>query len=83
MNIESMNLPEIPSAGLSMGLTLVTGFAVRRLAGFVDKINPINRLIKFFENTNNEYAKIYNENSAELKVVDKEISDLKRMKTNQ
>ena len=83
MNIAMFNVPEISAHSTTLGISYATSFAVNKLSGLLDKINPINKLTKTFDDANNSNVQVYQDNVKELEHLDREIANLQRMKANQ
>ena len=83
LNIATFSAPEIPCAGTTMGAVYTTAFIVNKLSGLLDKINPINKLIKTFDDANQNNIDVFKAHQLEIEQLDREIAQLRAMKNNQ
>jgi len=88
MNLLTFNVPEIPAAGMTLGLTYITAGAANFLSGIVVNIlgktnNPISKVIKTFDDATAQNAKVYQSQAEELNQLKADIINLQRMKANQ
>lgn len=88
MNLLTFNVPEIPAAGMTLGLTYATAGATNFLSNIVVNAlgktnNPITKVIKTFDNAVAQNAKVYQSQAEEIEQLKADIINLQRMKANQ
>ena len=83
ISLATFSTPEISCAGTAMGAVYATAFAVDKASGLLDKINPMNLLVKYFDNITADNVEVLKENQAEIDQLDREIATLQAMKKNQ
>ena len=84
----AFNVPEIPAAGVTLGLTYATAGATNFLSGKVVNAlaktnNPISKVIKTFDDATAQNVKVYQSQAEEIEQLKSDIINLQRMKANQ
>lgn len=83
LSLVTTSLPEIGAAGTTLGLAYTTSFVVNKLSNLLDKVNPMNKIIKVFDDANVTNADVVKNNQIEIEQLDREIAMLRAMKKNQ
>ena len=83
ISLATFSAPEIGCASTTMGAVYATSFVVDKMSGLLDKINPMNKLIKYFDDVTSNNVEVYKNQAAEINQLDREIATLQAMKKNQ
>ena len=85
----SFNVPEIPAAGTSLGLTFASAFGANWLINkaasklSASKINPFNKFYSVVGETISGNTELYQTQADEIEQLKSDIINLQRMKANQ
>lgn len=88
MSLLTFNVPEIPAAGMTLGLTYATAAGTNFLSGLITNAlgktnNPITKVIKTFDDAVAQNVKVYQSQAEEIEQLKSDIISLQRMKANQ